>query len=139
MAIFSHFGSRDLAWCGEQGIGFGSSLDGAGLNAAQAITDTLLGNEHQQFLELRGLASARCLMMIPGQAQLHGMFEAELAWQPVGQKRCLRHDQSNEIVGQQVDPDFLDRHCRALATQPLHAQGGLDVAQIQFSTCQRLR
>ncbi|MBI3041623.1 MAG: hypothetical protein HYY78_02215 [Betaproteobacteria bacterium] len=81
MAILLDLGSGDLAWCGEQWVAFGSSLDGARLDAAKAIADALLGDQQQEALELVAVSGS---LMIPGDTELHGMFEAELSCKKIG-------------------------------------------------------
>jgi hypothetical protein len=77
VAKYADFGPGDVAWFGEQWVAFGSSLDGAGLDAAGAIADALLGDQHQEALELVLVSGG---LMIPGDAELHCMFEAEVSW-----------------------------------------------------------
>ena len=67
-------------------------------------------------------------VLSPCNPDLDGVLEAELARQSIGERRGLGHHQTNEIVGEQVDPDFLDRHRGCLAAQSGHSQSGLDVA-----------
>ena len=124
--MFSNVLSHDRARFGEQRIGFRSSFQGARLDSAGAITDALLGDEDKQAIEL--VVVDRVGLMSPGDPDLHGVLEAELARQSMGEQRGLGHHQANEIVGEQVDPDFLDCHCGGLAAQSFHPQGGLDVA-----------
>lgn len=71
-------------------------------------------------------------MLLPGNPELQGVFETQLTRSRVGMERCLSHQQSNEIVGQPVDPHLLASQGRRLTAQLLHAQGALDIAPIQF-------
>ena len=61
------------------------------------------------------------------------MLEAQFARQALGELRGLSHHQSNEIVGEQVNPELFDRHVGSAAAQPLHSHRGFDVAQVQFN------
>jgi hypothetical protein len=61
------------------------------------------------------------------------MLEAQLTGQTTVEQRRLSHHQADQIVGEQIDPNFLHLHGRGLAPQLLHAQGGLDVAQIKLN------
>ena len=45
MTMFSDVRSGDLAWLGQYGVGFGSSLDGSGLDASMTLTHPLLSDE----------------------------------------------------------------------------------------------
>ena len=67
-------------------------------------------------------------VLSPGDPDLHGMLEADLTRQSMGEQRGLGHHQANEIVGEQVDPDFLHCHRGGLAAQLFHLQCSLDVA-----------
>lgn len=71
--------------------------------------------------------------LLPGHPDLHGVLEAELAGNLVGQQRSLRHQQANQIVPKQVDPQLLGGHVRSLAPQVLHSEGRLDVSQVQLN------
>ena len=46
--MFAHARSGEVAWFGEQGEGFGSSLEGSGRNATGAVTDLLLRDQDKQ-------------------------------------------------------------------------------------------
>lgn len=125
--MFSDVLSYYRAGFGEHWIGFRPSFDRASLDPARAITDALLGNEDKQAVELV-LVVDTAGVMSPCDSDLHGMLEAELARQSMGQQRGLGHHQANKIIGKQIDPDFLDHHCGRLAAQVFHPQCGLDVA-----------
>lgn len=76
-------------------------------------------------------------VMMPGEPDLQGMLEAELTWQPVGQEGRLGHHETNEVVGQQINPDLLLCHCWRFAAQASPVpQGG--VVHVQ-PACHRLR
>jgi len=47
------------------------------------------------------------------------MLEAQLPRDLVCQHGRLGHEQTDHVVGEEVDPQFLDRHLRALAAQLL--------------------
>jgi len=49
-------------------------------------------------------------LLSPDVADLHGVLEADLTRQPVGEHRGLRHHQPNQIVDKQVGPDLFDDH-----------------------------
>src|SRR5690606_30686010 len=63
---------------------------------------------------------------------LHGVFEAHLAWMQAGIVRGLRHQQADQVVGQQVHPQLLLDHLRRLAAEHVHAQGGFYVSAVQL-------
>ena len=77
--------------------------------------------------------ACRATTLLPGNPDLYGVFQAELARDLIGQQRGLGHEQSDQVVGsQQVDPEFFDGHRWGFAAQPLHAERRLDVAQVQL-------
>ena len=49
-----------------------------------------------------------------------------------GIERCLGHEPTNQVVGQQMNPHLFLIHLWSLTTEHVHAQGGLDVAQVEF-------
>jgi len=95
------------------------------------MTNLLFGHQNKQATQFV-VAVGSAFPLTPGDPKLQGVFEAELAGQAVGQQGGLGHQQSDQVVGQKIYPDLLDHHLRCLAAQHLHAQGGLDVAQVQF-------
>jgi len=46
--------------------------------------------------------------------------------------RGLRHDRADEVIGQDVGPDFLANECRGFASQDIHVHDRFDAPQIQF-------
>ena len=70
--------------------------------------------------------------LLPSHPDLHRVLEAELARDLVGQQRCLGHQQPNQVVGEQIDPQLFHGHLGCLAAQMLHTERRLDVAQVQF-------
>jgi len=44
----------------------------------------------------------------------------------------LRHQQTDQVVGEQVDPQLFLDHGRRQAAQYLHAERGLDAAQVEL-------
>ena len=99
MAIFAGVLSGDRAWFGEERVGFWSTLDGPGFNAAGPIADPLLSDQGQQ-TTLHLVVVDVMAMMIPGEPELQGVLETELARSRVGAQRRLSHHQPNELVGQ---------------------------------------
>ena len=77
MAIFADFLSGNGAWFGEQRVGFWSSFDGPGFDATGPVADLLLSDQDKQAMELLVVLGAGVSM--PGDPDLHGVFEAELA------------------------------------------------------------
>ena len=81
-------GSR-ARW-GEYRIGFRSSFEGARLDTTGALTDALLGDEDKQAIELV-LVVDTVGVLGPGDPDLHGVLEAELARQSMGEQGGLGH------------------------------------------------
>ena len=71
-------------------------------------------------------------VLIPGDPPLQGVFKAQCARTAVGEDGGLGHHQPDEVIGKEVNPDFLLRHLGCLAAQPLHAERGLDVAEVEL-------
>lgn len=130
MPIFSDLLPSDSPGFGQQGKGFGTSFDGARLDASGSVAHTLLCDQDEQRTE--PALVIRAGVAIPGAPQLQGVFEAEFAWVARAERSCLDHHQPDEVVGQQIDPDFFLRHRRGLAAQYFHAEGGLDMTKVEF-------
>src|SRR3989344_7321601 len=112
-------------------VGLGSSLAGPWFYSSGSVAHFQLGDQPEQDGVLRYWIAAQTPGS-PFRPQLHGMFEAQLAWVYVGVERRLRHEQADQVVSEQVHPQFLLDHRRRLATEHFHAEGGLDVAQVQL-------
>ena len=129
--VESHLLARQRPGLHEQREVARSSFERAGLDPAGTPPDALLGHQGEQGRHI-GRRGKGVAVGLPQGPQLHRMLEAELARNLVGQQRRLRHQQPDHVVGQQVDPDLLLHHRRALARKLVHAERGLDVAQIEF-------
>lgn len=128
--MFSDLLSGDYPGFGQQGKWFWTSFDGARLDASRSVADPLLCDQDEQRTE--PALVIRSGVAIPGAPQLHGVFEAECAWVARTECRGLEHHQPDEVVGQQIDPDFFLRHRRGLAAQYFHAERGLDMTKVEF-------
>lgn len=108
MPIFSDLLSGDCPGFGQQGKWFWTWFAGARLDASGSVPDPLLSDQDDPRTE--PALVIRFGVAIPGAPQLHGVFEAEFAW--VARTECcgLDHHQPDEVVGQQIDPDFFLRH-----------------------------
>ena len=51
----------------------------------------------------------------------------------------LRHDRADEVIGQDVGPDFLANECRRFAAQDVHVHDRFDASQIQFMISPRAK
>jgi hypothetical protein len=68
----------------------------------------------------------------PFSPQLYGVFEAQLPRRNIGIQCGLRHQQTDQVIGEKMNPQLLlDRPWRE-AAQDFDAQGGFDVAKIQL-------
>ena len=72
-------------------------------------------------------------MRDPFAPQLHCVFETERTRMDRGLLRSLRHQQADEVVRQEVDPDFLHIHLRSVAAEFGHLQCRLDCTQVDFN------
>ena len=71
----------------------------------------------------QGLKSFQCL---------HRSFEADGPRLDVVPKSGLSHDRVDEIVGEDVSPDFLANELRRFASQDTHLHRRLDRSQIEL-------
>jgi len=108
-----------------------SSFQRPGLDTSGTQTDPLLRHHGQQGRQV-GRRGEDVAILLPQSPQLHGVLEAELAGDLVGQQRRLRHQQTDQVVGKQVDPDFFLDHRGTFAGELVHPEGGFDVPQVEF-------
>ena len=99
VAVFADMGTRDGARFGEQRIRFRSTFNRARLDAAGAFANVLLRDDDKE-RSTGAIPVAPLTIVPPRDPNLHGVFEAELAWQACGEHRRLRHHQPNQIVSQ---------------------------------------
>src|SRR6266702_3839405 len=122
------FSTRDL----QPLVGFWASFTRPRLESTGTVADSKLRDRAKQDLVVR-CCNAGQPTSNPFGPYLHGMFEAQLTWIHACLQRRLSHQQTDQIVGQQIDPQFFLAHLRSLTTQDLQAQRGLDIAEIQFN------
>ena len=91
------------------------SFNGSGLDAIRTVSNPPLRDEFKQEAAFI-VVQEEIAMVRQRDAYLHRMLEADLTRQPVCMARRFCHHHSNQIVGQQVDPNLLDRHVRVQAT-----------------------
>jgi hypothetical protein len=87
----------------KSGESLGSLFDHAWLNPSGSLSDPHLSNQLEQSGYVFGGIGAE-LLAIPGNPNLNGMFEAQLAREAPSLYSRLRHQQANQIVGEHVDP-----------------------------------
>ena len=63
---------------------------------------------------------------------LNRRLETDGPWCNAMLARCLSHDRSNQVVGQDVRPDFLADKLWRLAAQHIHLHRDLDGSQIEL-------
>lgn len=118
-------GARHL----QPGVWFWPSFSHSRLDAPGPMADLALGDQREQpLVVLRRRQPSRQ----PLRPELHRVLEAQAARVHVGIAGGLRHEQSNHVVGQQMDPQLLLVHLGRLAAQHVHARGGLEVAQVEL-------
>jgi hypothetical protein len=111
-------------------VGFGPTFPGAGFDTTWSIAHAQLPNQSEQEFQ-GGVARIAQPVRDPFAPQLNSVFEAERAGMSGGFLRSLRHQQADQVVGQEVDPDLFFVHLRSVATQLCHLQGRFNRAQKQ--------
>jgi hypothetical protein len=111
-------------------VGFGPTFPGAGFDTTWSIAHAQLPNQSEQEFQ-GGVAMIAQPVRDPFAPQLHSVFEAERARMSGGLLRRLRHQQADQVIGQEVDPDLLFIHLWSVATQLCHLQGRFNRAQKQ--------
>lgn len=120
--MFAHLGAGGLSRFGQKRVGVGAAFQRPWLEATGSQTDARLGNQPEDGQDADAIAGGAAALL-PGQPDLHGVLEAQLPGELIGQQGGLGHQQADQVVGQQVDPQLLHHHRRGLAAQPRHAEG----------------
>ena len=107
-------------------IGLGSAFSRPRFDSPRPVAHPVLSNEPEQGVRIGAQIDAVCGPLGP---QLHGMLEAQLPRMNVRIERRLCHQQADQVIGEQMNPQFLFDHPRREAAQDFNAQGGFDVAQ----------
>src|SRR4051812_171882 len=112
-------------------VRFRTSFARPRLESTGSVADSKLPNRSKQGFVVRCFKAGQ-----PGRdpfsPYLHGMFEAQLTRVHASLQGRLDHQQTDQVVCQQIDPKLFLAHLRSLTTQDLQAQRGLDVAEIQL-------
>jgi hypothetical protein len=90
-------------WNFQPVVRFGSTLSGSRLDAPRSVTHTQLSDQVEQQVD-RSVATVAQPSHCPLAPQLHRMFEAQIAWVHSGGDCRLRHEQPDQVVGEEVDP-----------------------------------
>ena len=113
-------------------IRFGPTFSCSGLDASGPIGDAQLSDQREQQIN-RGAGTMTQAAHDPLAPQLYGVLKTQMAWMH-GSLRCgLRHQHADQVVGEEMHPEFLLVHLRGVAAQFCHLQGRLDGAQIQLN------
>lgn len=72
-------------------------------------------------------------MLLIYDPQLETMFETDRSRLDIRQQGGLSHHQPDQIIGQQINPDFLSDHFGCFARQDIHLQGFFDISNIQLN------
>lgn len=124
------------AGSGEKLIGFRSSFSGTwlGSTGARGVGVGRDGLEHS--VDEFGLFARSFRGGMDGGGPMaqgvEGTFEAEAFQRHLIEMRGLLHEGAHEIIGDQVDLEFLLDHAGALAAQDVQAEGGFDLGEVEF-------
>src|SRR5258707_3942144 len=108
-----------------------SSLAGTGFYSSGPVAHFQLGDQAEQ----EGVAPFGALtqaLRSPLGPQLYSVFEADLTRVYTSVVRRLRHQQANQVVSQQANPQLLLNHMWSQAAEHFKHQRRLDVSQIQL-------
>src|SRR5271166_5264986 len=124
MTTFTYLSARGRPRHFVPGERFGAPFTSSGLDSTGPVADWALRDESE---ELARLSAAG-----PAAPHLHRVFEGEFAWVQTRRMRRLRHEQPDQIVGQQGHPQLFLDHRRRHTAQYFHPQGRLDVADVEL-------
>jgi hypothetical protein len=125
MAVQPHLLACLRARLGHQWKRLGPAFALPGLDPSGPEPDARLCDEQQRSMYEHPVGTVTAAL-VPADPDLHGEFGAELTRYLIGEQCGLRHQQSDQVVGEQVDPQRLARHLGATAAQGLYAEGSLD-------------
>lgn len=112
-------------------IRFRASFSRARLEATGSITDfSLRDRAEEDFVGYGGETDKA--QSNPFAPKLHGMLEAQLSRMHAAVQCRLRHQQSDQVVSQQIDPQLFLAHRWAFAAQHFQSQRCLDVAKVEL-------
>lgn len=131
MSMFFNFHPCLLPRSVQSRIGLGPSLDCPWFYPAGPVCHPDLGNEHKQGGRVF-TGSGEKLPPAPRHPDLQRMLEAQLSRQDASSQCRLGHQQPDQVVRQQIDPKLFLTHLRRFAAEHCHAQGRLDISQIQL-------
>lgn len=113
--LFTSFFARDF----QPWIGFGSAFARPGFQAPGAIAGARLRNESEQGSEV-GVAIHATRR--PPDPQLYGVFETQFPRVNVGTHGRLRHEQTDQVIREQMNPQLFVHHLRGVAAQDVNAE-----------------
>src|SRR3954469_12503723 len=121
---------------GESLVTLGSSFDGTGLPSSWSVGYlTLSDRSHQGSVDragafLRSLgAHGRDVLS----ESIQSAFEADSLQRNRSDSGRLLHEQSNQIIGDEMHENFLLDHLRGFTTEHIHLQHGFEIAKGQFN------
>src|SRR6185312_7851838 len=109
MTTFTYLPARSSSRDLQPRVRFGSSFAGSGFNTFGTAGDSELRNKPEQ---LNVLPRDQCCQGLrgPGRPDLYRMFETQFPRLYAGTIGRLRHEYTNEVVGEQIDPQLLFNH-----------------------------
>ena len=128
---------------GEELICLGSSFFGAGFGSAGAVRHEIAGDGLKHAGDEFGLFAGRVVGGVDGLGPVaqgvERAFEADAIQRNMVQMRGLLHESAHQVVGDQMDLEFLLDHAWALAAQHIEAEGGLDLGEVDLSRMEWIR
>jgi hypothetical protein len=109
-----------------------------GLVAIRAVGDAVGGDGVEQVV-VQAQAARRVVFALQRDHRLKrfqgldGALEADRTWFEIVLVRCLSDDRANQVVGQDVCPQFLANQFGSLAAQHVHLHGLFEGSQIELS------
>ena len=132
-----------VSWLGEELIGFGPSFFGARLGSVGSMGNEVPGEAAQHVVDEFGLFAGRVVGGVDGLGPVaqgvERAFEADAIQRNMVQMRGLLHESAHQVVGDQMDLEFLLDHAWALAAQHIEAEGGLDLGEVDLSRMEWIR
>src|ERR1035441_9173762 len=101
-------------------VRFGPTFSCSGFDASGPICDAQLSDQREQQIN-RGAGTMTQAAHDPLAPQLYGVLKTQMAWMH-GSLRCgLRHQHADQVVGEEMHPEFLLVHLRGVRSEERRA------------------
>jgi len=127
-----------VSWPSHEAVVFGTSFSDARLGPLWSVRDRIFGDDLEQLIEEAtlfswlGMRGIECVS--PLAEGIDGSLEAKTGDVDIIECGRLLHESADQVIGDDMQCDFLANHLGSAAAKHVHAEGDLDVAKEQLDT-----